>query len=172
MVFVYHYTVYGITQTHGGVIHYYYMKDTTKALSLTTREKISLSKTKYTKSGLTDGGVRYIDKILNSTKEEKLIPSIVGLCLEIGISRSRMYELATKWVEVSDILEYVSMLQEDKALQGGMTNRLNPIFSMFLLKGKHGYIDQAQNLTQNNTFNVSPELLADAITLMRNKNKK
>ena len=147
------------------------MTNTTKALSLTTRQKISLSKTKYTKADLIAGGVVYVDRIINADKQEKLIPSIVGLCLDIGISRSRMYELAEKWQEVADILEYVRMLQEDKALQGGMTNRLNPIFSMFLLKGKHGYQDQAPQLNQTNNFNVSPELLADAVKLMRSKKK-
>ena len=151
----------------------------TTALSRTTRQKISMSKTKYTKSVLIDGGVAYIDKILNADeldrnddKKRKLIPSIVGLCLDIGISRSRIYELAEKWTEVADILEYIRMLQEDKALQGGMTNRLNPIFSMFLLKGKHGYIDQAPQLNQTNNFNVSPELVADAVQFMREKDKQ
>lgn len=118
-----------------------------------------------------DGGVAYIDNILNEDEKKKTIPSIVGLCLYIGISRSRIYELADKWQEVSDILEYIRMMQEDKALQGGMTNRLNPIFSMFLLKGKHSYIDTAPALNQTNNFNISPDLLADAIKLMREKNK-
>jgi len=147
------------------------MTEKPKALALTTRQKISLSKTKYTKPVLIDGGVSYVDKILNAPKEDKLIPSIVGLCLHIGISRSRLYELADKWQEVADILEYIRMMQEDKALQGGMTNRLNPIFSMFLLKGKHGYIDTAPALNQTNNFNITPDLLADAIKLMRSKNK-
>lgn len=149
-----------------------YMIEPAKALSLTTRQKISLSKTKYTKPVLINGAVNYIDKILNEDEKKKTIPSIVGLCLHIGISRSRLYELSDQWVEVSDILEYISMMQEDKALQGGITNRLNPIFSMFLLKGKHGYQDQAAQLNQTNNFNVSPDLLADAIKLMRSKNTK
>ena len=147
------------------------MTNTSTALSLTTRQKISLSKTKYTKAVLIDGGVSYVDLILNQDPKAKIIPSIVGLCLHIGISRSRIYELSDKWVEVSDILEYVRMLQEDKALQGGITNRLNPIFSMFLLKGKHGYIDQAPQLNQTNNFNITPDLLADAVKLMRDKAK-
>lgn len=118
-----------------------------------------------------DGAVDYIDSILNADPKEKKIPSIVGLCLHIGISRSRLYELADQWQEVADMLEYILMMQEDKALQGGMTNRLNPIFSMFLLKGKHGYTDQAPQLNQTNNFNISPDLLADAIQLMRSKEK-
>lgn len=85
---------------------------------------------------------------------------------------SRLYELAQTWQEVADILEYISMMQEELALRGGLTNKTNPVFSMFLLKSKHGYIDQAQNLTQNNTFNISPDLLADALEIMRSKRKE
>lgn len=148
------------------------MSNTSNALSLSTREKISLSKTKYTKPDLIDGAVDYIDKILNSDPKEKIIPSIVGLCLHIGISRSRLYELADQWHEVADILEYIRMMQEETTLQGGITNRLNPVFSMFLLKGKHGYQDQAPTLNQTNNFNISPDLLADALKLMRENKKK
>lgn len=84
-----------------------------------------------------------------------------------------MYELADQHEEVADILEYVGMLQEDRALQGGMTNRLNPIFSMFLLKGKHGYQDQAPTLNQTNNFgNITPDLLADALAILRSKEDK
>lgn len=150
----------------------FYMSNTSKPHALTTRQKISLSKTKYTKPVLIEGATNYIERILSQDKSDKLFPSIVGLCLEIGISRSRLYELADKWQEVADILEYIKMMQEETALQGGITNRLNPIFSMFILKGKHGYIDSPQQLTQNNTFNISPDLLADALQLMKeNKNK-
>lgn len=142
------------------------MSDTTKALALTTRQKISLSKTKFTKEYLVEAGASYIDKILNAPKEDKAIATIVGFCLEAGISRSRLYELAQTMPEVADIVEYIEMLQEQTALTGGMTNRLNPIFSMFLLKSKHNYHDSPQQLTQNNTFNVSPDLLADALKIM------
>ena len=147
------------------------MADTTKQLSLTTRQKISLSKTKYTKDHLIEGGARYIDKVLNAPPEDKKVPSIVGLCLEIGISRSRLYELSATMDEVADIIEYVGMMQEEMAISGGLTNKTNPIFSMFLLKAKHGYHDAPQSLTQNNTFNVSADLLADALKIMAEKKK-
>lgn len=141
-----------------------------KTLSLTTRQKISLSKTKHTIDSLMSGAAEYVEGIANAKPEEKKVPSIVGFCLSVGISRSRLYELAQANQEVADIVEYIGMLQEELAISGGMTNRTNPIFSMFLLKSKHGYQDTAQNLTQNNTFNISPELLADAFALMRSKN--
>lgn len=142
---------------------------TTTTKTLTTREKISLSKTKFTKMYLIDKGAEYIDKILNADPTTRPVPSIVGFCLDAGISRSRLYELSAQWTEVADILEYISMMQEELAIRGGMTNKTNPIFSMFLLKSKHAYLDQPQNLVQNNTFNVSPELLSDALKLMQDK---
>lgn len=148
------------------------MAKKTKALSPITRQKISLSKTKYKKADLIEGGLKYINEVLNADPKEKKLPSVVGLCLSIGISRSRMYELADQHQEVSDILEYVSMLQEDRALQGGITNRLNPVFSMFLLKGKHGYQDQPPTLNQTNNFgNLTPDLLADALKIIREEKK-
>ncbi|KKL07091.1 hypothetical protein LCGC14_2589470, partial [marine sediment metagenome] len=48
----------------------------------------------------------------------------------------------------------------------------NPIFSMFLLKSKHQYHDQPKQLFQQNNFNITPELLQDALKLMHSKDKK
>lgn len=142
------------------------------AHSLTTRQKISLSKTKFTKDYLIDRSTEYIESITLADPQAKVIPSIVGLCLHIGISRSRLYELSHTFQEVADILEYVSMLQEKTAIDGGITQRLNPIFSMFLLKSKHGYQDSPQSLTQINTnLNISPDLLADALKIMGKSEK-
>lgn len=139
--------------------------------ALTTRQKISLSKTKYTNEYLMQAGVRYVEKILNQTPDKPLTPSVVGFCLEAGISKSRLYELAATNTEVADIVEYVGMLGENHALNGGMHGKTNPIFSMFYLKAAHHYQDSPQQLTQNNTFNVSADLLADALQLMK-ENKK
>jgi len=143
------------------------MADTVKHLSVTTREKISLAKTKYTKDHLINAGVAYIDRITTAEPEDKLVPSIVGYCLEAGISRTRLWELSQQWDEVANIVEYIGMLQEELALSGGLTGRTNSVFSMFLLKSKHNYQDTQQQLTQNNTFNISPDLLADALAIMK-----
>lgn len=146
-------------------------KPTPPPQTLATRQKISLSKTKYTKDYLAKGGAEYIEKFLNMKDDEKRMPTVAGFCLHVGISRSRLYELAGIMDEVADIVEYIGLMQEDLALNGGMFNKTNPIFSMFLLKSKHNYRDTPANLTQNNTFNVSPELLADALTLMRKNSR-
>lgn len=145
----------------------------TKGLTLSeeTRAKISLSKTKHTKASLTAGGMFYLSSILEPDPSKSVpIPSVVGLCLSVGISRSRLYELLPSMPEVADIVEYIEMLQEDYAIRAGFTTK-NSIFAMFLLKSKHNYKDTPQALTQNNYMNISPDLLADALRIM-NEDKK
>lgn len=135
-------------------------------LSTTTREKISLSKRKITKDHLISAAITYIDSIIDNEGKFSDIPSIVGYCLAASVSRSRLYELAAEWSEVADIVEYIEMQQEKLAISEGFRGKAS-IFSMFILKSRHNYHDSPQQLTQNNTFNVSPELLADALKLMR-----
>lgn len=144
----------------------------TRQLSPLTREKISLSKTKITKAHLMSSAVEYLNEILNAPPEDKRLPTVAGFCLAAGISRSRLYELGSVPGEVADIIEYIGLLQEDRALTGGMNGKTHPIFSMFLLKSKHGYTDSAPTLNQTNNFNVTPELLADAIQIMNEKKNK
>ena len=146
---------------------------TTKGLTLSpeTRAKISLSKTKHTEASLTAGGVSYLDSILNPDPNKTVpIPTVVGLCLHCGISRSRLYELLPSMPKVADIVEYIEMLQEQFAINEGFRGKAS-IFSMFLLKSKHNYHDSPQQLTQNNYMNISPDLLADALAIM-NEDKK
>jgi hypothetical protein len=146
----------------------------TKGLTLSdeTRAKISLSKTKYTKTGLVASGMSYLSTILGEDGEILGIPTVVGYCLHVGISRSRLYELIGQMPEVADIVEYIEMLQEQYAIKAGFTSK-NSKFAMFLLKSRHNYRDNATNLTQNNNYfqGINPDLLADALTIM-NKDKK
>src|SRR5690606_29819881 len=127
------------------------------------RAKISLAKTKYTKAYWVKSGKEYIEQILNAPPESKADPPIAGYALHAQISKSLLIEEAQDYPEVSEIIEYINNYQEDMAVQGGLTNRTNPVFSIFLLKSKHGYLDSPQQLIQNNSFTIAPDLLADAL---------
>lgn len=140
------------------------------SLSPITREKIALSKTKHTKSHLINKGIEYINTFLDENEPKSAPPSIVGYCLHAGISRSRLYELQATIPELSDTIEYIEMLQEAYALNQGFNGK-SPIFAMFLLKSKQNYHDSPQALTQNNYLNISPELLSDALQLMKESKK-
>jgi hypothetical protein len=137
-----------------------------KELTPATRHNISVSKTKIKKSDLIKAGKEYLTQL---QENEKQLPTITGYALYAGISKRHLYTLADKYPEVSHILELIINLQEEYALTRGITNRANPIFSMFLLKSKHNFRDNPQNVSQTNNFNISPDVLADAIQLMRSK---
>lgn len=135
-----------------------------KQLSTTTRGKISLLKTKHTKADLMKAGERYFQHLEANPKE---LPTLAGYCLEAGIHPTNLRDYAVKFPEVDQVAQTLALLQEQYCLVNGITNKANPIFSMFLLKAKHNFKDSPQQLTQNNSFNISPDLLADALQLMK-----
>ncbi len=99
-------------------------------------------------------------------------PSIVSACLHANINEKAVlsYELRTS--EDSDIrslLDKIRMMQKKYLLDNGLSNKINGKLTGLLLSSDHGINDKPQNLTQNNTFNISPELLAEAIELSRTK---
>lgn len=61
--------------------------------------------------------------------------------------------------------------QRHMIISGGLTNKYNARFASFLLKANHGMQERQPlvdiNTTQNNTFHVAPEIMADAIKLVR-----
>lgn len=66
----------------------------------------------------------------------------------------------------------IQVKQEEYLLTRPFTEKANVLMSMFLLKAKHHYQDEPKQLTQNNNFNISPDILADAIKLMRANSDK
>ena len=137
-------------------------------LDTITRGKISLLKTKHTKADLIKAGQSYLEHLEANPKE---LPTLAGFCLVAGVHPTNLRDYAVKYPEVDQVAQTIALLQEQYCLTNGITNRANPIFSMFLLKAKHNFKDQPQHLEQNNTFNISPDLLADALAIMK-ENKK
>ncbi|MBV6446388.1 MAG: hypothetical protein IFNCLDLE_02686 [Ignavibacteriaceae bacterium] len=134
-----------------------------------TREKISLAKTKIDLQTLREAADNYHQLLLTNSK---LLPTIQGYCLAAGISPSYLYSLAQEMPEVEEIIEMIQVKQEEYLLTRPFTEKANVLMSMFLLKAKHHYQDEPKQLTQNNNFNISPDILADAIKLMRANSDK
>lgn len=133
---------------------------------------MSLAKTKIDKLALIDSGHDYIAQFTTPNMTTTRPPSIVGYCLAAGVSKSRLYELQSEIPELAAIIDHIEMLQEQFALDQGYNGK-NSNFAAFILKSKSNYTDQPQHLTQNNNFNISPDLLHDALKLMNdNKDKK
>ena len=71
-----------------------------------------------------------------------VIPSRAGLCVFLGISRNTSYN----WEENKNFLhtlEAIQVVQEKKALSGGLTNTFNSTITKLVL-ANHGYTDKQQ----------------------------
>lgn len=115
----------------------------------------------------------YKDLLLDP-KETGLIPSIVSASLYAGISKKALlaWELTTaENSELRQILDFIRDLEEQWLRERGLMGLADSKITTLLLKAEHGVRDAPQSLTQNNTFNVSPELLAEAIEISRTANK-
>lgn len=74
-----------------------------------------------------------------------LVPSVVGLCLSIGISKSIAYDWAKQpdKAAFSDILTRVEANQERKLISGGLAGDYNPAITKMMMT-KHGYSDKIE----------------------------
>ena len=90
-----------------------------------------------------------------------VVPSVVGLCLHVGIGKTTAY----RWIEEGkeefrDILDFVNNKQEQRLLSGGLTNEFNSAITKMMLT-KHGYTDKTEtDITTKgksiNTWTVNP----------------
>lgn len=144
-----------------------------KELTTTTRYKIAVAKTKDRTETLEK--LRGYISLLNDPKEKTLIPSIVSASLYAGISKKALlaWELTTaENSEVREILDFIRDLEEKWLRENGLLGLTDSKLTGLLLKADHGLQEKPTQLTQNNTFNVSPELLAEALELSRKPKAK
>jgi len=122
--------------------------------------------TKYSKE-TSKRVMRYIK--MCSGKDE--FPTIEHLSSYLGVSTRVLYEWEKVYSEFMQTMEYLRDAQRHLLISGGLTNKYNARFASFLLKANHGMSDTKPlvHATQNNTFNVSPEILAEAIELTKQK---
>jgi len=93
---------------------------------------------------------KYVD---NGYKENGgLIPSISGLSLYVGCSRSSLYNYANESEAFSDLLETVKAIQENELINKGLSGEFNATIAKLML-ANHGYSDK-QQIEQNNNVRV------------------
>lgn len=131
-----------------------------------TKFKISLANQKD-HTLLHEKITEYIDKL-----QPQDFPSIVSACLYAQVSEKAVlsYELrTTENSEIRSLLDKIRMLQKEYLIKNGLANKINSPLTLRLLSAEHNLNEKPQNLTQNNTFNISPELLAEALEISRKK---
>lgn len=113
-------------------------------------------------------------RVMHYTKkclENADFPTIEQLASELGIGTRTIYAWEEAYSDFQHALGILRDAQRDLLIRGGLTNKYNARFASFLLKANHGMQDKQPlvHATQNNTYNVAPELLAEAIRLTREK---
>ncbi len=122
--------------------------------------------TKYTKET-----ARRVISYIKKCNQKHDIPTIEQLSLELGVGTRTLYAWEEAHSDFQQTMDMLRATQRDLLVRGGLTNKYNARFASFLLKANHGMQDKQPlvNATQNNTYNVSPELMADAIKMVREK---
>jgi len=143
---------------------------TTKGLTLTdnTKQNISLAKRKD-RTLLTKLAIEYLQGFETGSDT---MPTVSGLCLSMGITESTLLDAITQSDDIKTVYDFVKLLQQDYLITRGIKGSVNSRFASFLLKAKHGFTDTLPPMTQTNNFNISPDLLADALKLMHQTEKK
>jgi hypothetical protein len=123
--------------------------------------------TKYTKET-----PRRVMKYIKNCQETKDFPTIEHLASVLGVGTRTLYLWEKEYSEFMHTLDMLRDAQRDLLIRGGISNKYNARFAAFLLKANHGMQDKQPlvHATQNNTFaGVTPELMADAIKLVKEK---
>ena len=111
-------------------------------------------------------------KLLLDPEQKDLIPSIVSASLYAGMSKKALlaWELTTaENSELRQLLDFVRDFEEKYLRENGLKGLTDSKLTTTLLKADHGLQEKPPQLTQNNTFNVSPDILAEALELSRTK---
>ncbi len=122
--------------------------------------------TKYTKE-TPKRVMHYIKKC----QEKSDFPTIEHLASELGLGTRTLYAWEKEYADFQHTMDMLRDAQRHLLISGGLTNKYNPRFASFLLKANHGMQDRQPPIsaTQNNYMNISPELMAEAIKLTREK---
>lgn len=109
---------------------------------------------------LTDELVFLAEKYLDVYKSElnQVVPSIVGLCSYINVSKSTVYKWKdeSKSQTFSDTLERIEEIQCVDLINGGLSNNFNSNITKLML-ANHGFSDKIQNDHTSSDGSMSPK---------------
>lgn len=122
--------------------------------------------TKYNASRVSRDVIKYI----NQAKKNGDFPTIEKLAMVLGVGVRTLYDWETEYIDFSHALDTLRDLQRHMLLTNGLSGKYNSRFAIFLLKASHK-MRENEPVVENNTnyMNISPDILADAIKLMRSK---
>jgi hypothetical protein len=122
--------------------------------------------TKYDSARLNARAKEYI----KYAKKKGDFPTIEQLAVVLGVSVRTLYGWEAEHEEFLQTMEALRDSQRHLLLTNGLTGKYNSRFAIFLLKASHK-MRENEPVVENNTnyMNINPDVLADALKLMRSK---
>lgn len=85
-----------------------------------------------------------------------VVPSVAGLACYLGVTRKSIYEWAKQSEELSDTLEGIQALQENRLINKGLTGDFNATISKLML-ANHGYSDKQEVDNKSSDGSMTPK---------------
>lgn len=107
---------------------------------------------------------------IKHAKKNGDFPTIEQLAMVLGVGVRTIYGWEEEHEEFQQTLDILREVQRHMLLTNGLNGKYNSRFAIFLLKANHK-MRENEPVVENNTnyMNISPDILADAIKLMRSK---
>ena len=88
-----------------------------------------------------------------------MIPSIEGMAEHLGLHRDTLYDWASQESkEFSDILGKLLQMQQQKLIDGGLSNKFNSAITKLVL-GKHGFHDKMEQDISSKDGSMKPTVI-------------
>lgn len=84
-----------------------------------------------------------------------VIPSVAGLACYLGVSRKTVYEWVKESTDLSDTLEGILAMQENKLINKGLNGDFNPTITKLML-ANHGYSEKQEVDHKSSDSSMSP----------------
>ncbi len=84
-----------------------------------------------------------------------VVPSVAGLACYLGGSRKTVYEWVKESTDLSDTLEGILAMQENKLINKGLNGDFNPTITKLML-ANHGYSEKQEVDHKSSDSSMSP----------------
>ncbi|NIA76337.1 hypothetical protein HBA43_19245 [Providencia rettgeri] len=84
-----------------------------------------------------------------------VVPSVAGLACYLDVSRKTVYEWAKESTDLSDTLEGILAMQENKLINKGLNGDFNPTITKLML-ANHGYSEKQEVDHKSSDSSMSP----------------
>lgn len=105
--------------------------------------------------------------VKNWAESGKVVPSIEGLALRLGLHKDTIYSHE----EFSDVIKDLQAIQGEILVNKGLEGKFNPMITKLILSSKHDYVERSkvESSNVNVELEIDPEASRDFATYLSSK---